>query len=137
MIKKSILLASVLAISACSANKVVIAPNEVEALVERAEKEKAACLNCGEAALLLTKIENKQCGTPYNTETFDRFVQSEPVYAFVVALSVLTGQPIEQFSDVLEDSIECNDPAGWVDRLRVKIKNVKFQNEIHPKASNG
>ncbi|NRB81568.1 MAG: hypothetical protein HRU38_23395 [Saccharospirillaceae bacterium] len=128
--KKTILLASVLAISACSANKDIMATNESEVLEDKAATVRLVCLSCGEVALLLTKVESKQCGTPYNTATFDRFIQSEPIFAVALAVSSGTGLSIEQISEPLEKSIECDNPDGWVDGFKEQIKSKEFQRKL-------
>lgn len=124
MLKSFLLLTiSVLAISACSGSKTDDSVSDYQAVHDKSVRIESVCINCSKVAKLLTKIESEQCGTPYNLDTFDRFIKSEPIFAVLVATMHLSQKPLEQFSGDLEDSVDCDNPLVWVEQFKIRTKS--------------
>lgn len=112
--KLGCLLAGLLVLSACSS---VPQPNNEYA--KALDDTKQVCAACALVGNDLLVALNKSCDTPMTPETLTSVMNSNPMFAAMMAINSIGGTDFYQvYRDAAIDTLRCNEMDSWPDRPR-------------------
>ena len=124
--KLGCLLAGLLVLSACSS---VPQPNNEYA--KALDDTKQVCAACALVGNDLLVALNKSCDTPMTPETLTSVMNSNPMFAAMMAINSIGGTDFYQvYREAAIDTLRCNEKDSWPDRTKVRFQQPDMQKAL-------
>ncbi|EOW9487466.1 hypothetical protein ACOCGL_002906 [Vibrio cholerae] len=121
--KLGCLLGGLLVLSACSS-----APQPSNEYKMALDDTKQLCEACALVGNDLLVALNKSCNTPMTPESFTRVMNSNPMFAAMMAINSIGGTDLYQvYRDAAIDTLRCNEMDSWPERTKIRFQQPDMQ----------
>ncbi|ETS31966.1 hypothetical protein [Photorhabdus khanii] len=129
--KLGCLLVGLFALSACSS--VPQPSNEYKKALDDTKQLCEACALVGNDLLVAL---NKSCDTPMTHESFTGVMNSNPMFAAMMAINSIGGTDLYQvYRDAAIDTLRCNEMDTWPERTKMRFQQPDLQKVLALKVS--
>ena len=129
--KLGCLLAGLLVLSACSS-----APQPSNEYKMALDDTKQLCEACALVGNDLLGALNKSCNTPMTPESFTGVMNSNPMFAAMMAINSIGGTDLYQvYRDAAIDTLRCNEMDSWPERTKIRFQQPDMQKVLALKVS--
>ncbi|WP_437212730.1 hypothetical protein [Salmonella sp. LSP 148/18] len=92
---------------------------------------KQVCAACALVGNDLLVALNKSCDTPMTPETLTGVMNSNPMFAAMMAINSIGGTDFYQvYRDAAIDTLRCNEMDSWPDRTKVRFQQPDMQKAL-------
>ncbi|MEQ1965547.1 hypothetical protein ABLA30_00490 [Xenorhabdus nematophila] len=129
--KLGCLLGGLLVLSACSS-----APQPSNEYKMALDDTKQLCEACALVGNDLLVALNKSCKTPMTPESFTGVMNSNPMFAAMMAINSIGGTDLYQvYRDAAIDTLRCNEMDSWPERTKIRFQQPDMQKVLALKVS--
>ncbi|CAM3422630.1 hypothetical protein HZS38_07990 [Xenorhabdus nematophila] len=129
--KLGCLLGGLLVLSACSS-----APQPSNEYKMALDDTKQLCEACALVGNDLLVALNKSCNTPMTPESFTGVMNSNPMFAAMMAINSIGGTDLYQvYRDAAIDTLRCNEMDTWPERTKIRFQQPDMQKVLALKVS--
>ncbi|RBX77683.1 hypothetical protein DS958_00730 [Escherichia coli] len=129
--KLGCLLGGLLVLSACSS-----APQPSNEYKMALDDTKQLCEACALVGNDLLVALNKSCNTPMTPESFTGVMNSDPMFAAMMAINSIGGTDLYQvYRDAAIDTLRCNEMDSWPERTKIRFQQPDMQKVLALKVS--
>ncbi|EBO0058330.1 MULTISPECIES: hypothetical protein [Gammaproteobacteria] len=129
--KLGCLLGGLLVLSACSS-----APQPSNEYKMALDDTKQLCEACALVGNDLLVALNKSCNTPMTPESFTGVMNSNPMFAAMMAINSIGGTDLYQvYRDAAIDTLSCNEMDSWPERTKIRFQQPDMQKVLALKVS--
>lgn len=129
--KLGCLLGGMLVLSACSSAP--LPSNEYKMALDDAKQLCEACALVGNDLLVAL---NKSCNIPMTPESFTGVMNSNPMFAAMMAINSIGGTDLYQvYRDAAIDTLRCNEMDTWPERTKIRFQQPDMQKVLALKVS--
>ncbi|EKO3572666.1 TPA: hypothetical protein ACHYPN_003534 [Yersinia enterocolitica] len=129
--KLGCLLGGLLVLSACSS-----APQPSNEYKMALDDTKQLCEACALVGNDLLVALNKSCNTPMTPESFTGVMNSNPMFAAMMAINSIGGTDLYQvYRDAAIDTLRCNEMDSWPERTKIRFQQPDMQKVLALKVS--
>jgi len=129
--KLGCLLGGMLVLSACSS-----APQPSNEYKMALDDTKQLCEACALVGNDLLVALNKSCNTPMTPESFTGVMNSNPMFAAMMAINSIGGTDLYQvYRDAAIDTLRCNEMDTWPERTKIRFQQPDMQKVLALKVS--
>jgi len=129
--KLGCLLGGLLVLSACSS-----APQPSNEYKMALDDTKQLCEACALVGNDLLVALNKSCNTPMTPESFTGVMNSNPMFAAMMAINSIGGTDLYQvYRDAAIDTLRCNEMDTWPERAKIRFQQPDMQKVLALKVS--
>nr|WP_272487442.1 hypothetical protein [Citrobacter braakii]WBU75666.1 hypothetical protein PGH06_24605 [Citrobacter braakii] len=129
--KLGCLLGGLLVLSACSS-----APQPSNEYKMALDDTKQLCEACALVGNDLLGALNKSCNTPMTPESFTGVMNSNPMFAAMMAINSIGGTDLYQvYRDAAIDTLRCNEMDSWPERTKIRFQQPDMQKVLALKVS--
>lgn len=129
--KLGCLLGGLLVLSACSS-----APKPSNEYKMALDDTKQLCEACALVGNDLLVALNKSCNTPMTPGSFTGVMNSNPMFAAMMAINSIGGTDLYQvYRDAAIDTLRCNEMDTWPERTKIRFQQPDMQKVLALKVS--
>ncbi|HBY0479798.1 MULTISPECIES: hypothetical protein [Gammaproteobacteria] len=129
--KLGCLLGGLLVLSACSS-----APQPSNEYKMALDDTKQLCEACALVGNDLLVALNKSCNTPMTPESFTGVMNSNPMFAAMMAINSIGGTDLYQvYRDAAIDTLRCHEMDSWPERTKIRFQQPDMQKVLALKVS--
>jgi hypothetical protein len=97
---------------------------------------KQLCEACALVGNDLLVALNKSCNTPMTPESFTGVMNSNPMFAAMMAINSIGGTDLYQvYRDAAIDTLSCNEMDSWPERTKIRFQQPDMQKVLALKVS--
>ncbi|EOW9161660.1 hypothetical protein ACN1T8_002222 [Vibrio cholerae] len=124
--KLGCLLAGLFVLSACSS-----IPQPSNEYTKALDDTKQVCAACALVSNDLLVALNKSCDTPMTPEALTGVMNSNPMFAAMMAINSIAGTDFYQiYRDAAIDTLRCNEMDSWPERTTVRFQQPDMQDAL-------